>query len=61
MAIKMLQKTDITVSELATILSVKPRSVLRWIESGKVVAFQLPGGGGYRISLTEVERIRQPV
>ncbi len=53
--------TDITVEELARVLRVHRTSVLRWIELGRVKAYRLPGGGGYRIPAVEVDRIRQPI
>jgi excisionase family DNA binding protein len=57
----MVKTADLTVDELAQLLRCHKTSVLRWIAGGRIDAFRLPGGGGYRISAIEVERIRQPI
>jgi excisionase family DNA binding protein len=49
--------TEITAAEAARRLSVDKATVVRWIQAGKVAAWQTPGGH-WRIDEAEVERIR---
>ena len=51
---------DYTLDELAVICRVHVRTIRRWVHSGHVRAYKLPGGI-YRIPQSEVDRIRQPV
>lgn len=39
----------LTVNDVAALLRVSPRTVRRWIETGKLRATRLPGRGAYRI------------
>jgi excisionase family DNA binding protein len=49
----------LTVREVAETLRVHPETVRRWLRQGKVKGIMLGGDrGGYRISTSEVARVR---
>ena len=50
---------DYTVQELADLCRVSVATVRRWIASGQLQAIRLPGGV-YRITRSEVDRLREP-
>ena len=49
-----------TTKEVAERLQLNPLTVQRWIREGKILATKLPCRGGYRIPLSEVERLEAP-
>ena len=46
-----------TTREVAERLRLNPLTVQRWIREGKLQATKLPGRGGYRIPISEIERL----
>jgi excisionase family DNA binding protein len=54
-------RVTITIPEAAIRLGVNPRTVRRWIESGKLPAYRLYGQGYVRINADDVEALLVPV
>jgi excisionase family DNA binding protein len=52
----MTKTTDLTAVEAAAALHVSRRTILRWINSGRLPAWR--GGRDWRIPTAEVERIK---
>ena len=48
----------LTTFQAAEILSVSPDSVLKWIKSGKIIAYRTPGGH-YRVEKKEIDALIQ--
>jgi excisionase family DNA binding protein len=48
----------LTPNEVALMLHVDPATVRRWCQAGRLQAVRLPGGG-YRIPMAVVERLRE--
>lgn len=49
----------LTTQEVATRLRVKPITVQRWLHSGKMKGTKLLGRAGWRIPVSEVERMER--
>jgi|Deesub1362B_J571_1020462.scaffolds.fasta_scaffold01116_10 excisionase family DNA binding protein len=50
-------KDLLTTKEVAEILRVTERTVQRWCKEGKISSIELPGGRGYRIPKSEIDKI----
>ncbi len=46
--------------EASDVLGITSETIRRWIRKGKLQAFKLPGRAGWRIPVTEIERIGVP-
>jgi excisionase family DNA binding protein len=53
------KRPTLTTKEVAARLKLNPLTVQRWIRDGKIQAGRLPGRGGYRIPISEVERLER--
>ena len=53
-----MNKEYLTTFEAAKLLSVTPDAVLKWIKSGKLLAYRTPGGH-YRIKRSNIEKLLQ--
>jgi len=51
-----MNKEYLTTFQAADMLSVSPDAVLKWIKSGKIIAYKTPGGH-YRIEKKEIDTI----
>jgi excisionase family DNA binding protein len=51
----MAEETLLTVDDIARRLGVHPDTVRNWIKSGELLAFDLGGRAGYRISQAQLE------
>ena len=49
----------LTSSEAARLCGVSFRTVIRWIERGRLQAYRLPGRGDYRVPVVELRRFMQ--
>lgn len=49
----------LTTREVADRLKVKVITIQRWLYSGKLHGIKLPGGGGWRVDESEVQRIER--
>ena len=52
------KKLDQSVSQVAEVFGCDAQTVRSWIAAGKMKAYQLGGGGAYRIPWSEVERAK---
>lgn len=52
-------RPTLTTKEAAARLSLNPLTIQRWIREGKIRAGKLPGRGGYRIPVVEIERMER--
>jgi excisionase family DNA binding protein len=54
-------KNDLlTTTEVAVLFRVDPKSVMRWVRSGRLEAIRTPGGA-YRFERATIERLAVPV
>lgn len=55
----MTEERLLTIKEVADVLRLNPETVRRWVRAGKIRGILMGSDkGGYRISSSEVERIR---
>ena len=47
----------LTVQEVATRLKLNPETVRRWLRSGRLSGTRFGGSGGYRVSVSEVQKL----
>lgn len=52
-------RPTLTTREVAERLHLNPLTIQKWIREGKIQAGRLPGRGGYRIPIAEVERLER--
>lgn len=49
---------DLTIEEVANVFKVSQRSVRRWIASGELKAYRLPGDRLIRIEVESLDRLK---
>lgn len=53
-------KRDLSTGQVASLLGVSPRTVCKWVDSGRLKGYKVPGSGGFRrVTREELKRFTQ--